>query len=133
MKKNKSLPLISQDNRKEKNVMPLISYIGYAESGEEIEKLVEKCKNDIEEEKMKDVLGRNVVDGDLIIKANKGDRCLNLIIGVVKGSSVWWLDTFWVNKIKHTSINSNAIYLIEHPNEEELEMKNNILSKKSFD
>jgi len=50
MKKNKSLPLISQDNRKEKSMMPLISYIGYAESGEEIKKLVEKYKNDIEEE-----------------------------------------------------------------------------------
>jgi hypothetical protein len=95
---------------------------------------------------MKDVLGRNVVDGDLIIKAN-GDRYsnsirLNLIIGIVKGSSVWWLDTFWDNNknkhvpidgIKHAPINSNAIYLIEYPNEEELEMKNNILSKKSFD
>jgi hypothetical protein len=39
MKKNKSLSLISQDNRKEKNAMPLISYIGYAESGEEVKNL----------------------------------------------------------------------------------------------
>lgn len=73
---------------------------------------------------MKDILGRELKDGDLCIGMAIGRNSSGMHIGVFQGSSVVKLSNN--EKYLHKSCTSNT-YLIENPSEEELVIKNKIL------
>lgn len=72
---------------------------------------------------MKDILGREIKDGDMCIGMAIGGNSRGMHIGVFQGSSVVYLsgDEQYINK----SCTSNT-YLIANPTDEELEIKNKI-------
>lgn len=72
---------------------------------------------------MKDILGRELKDGDLCIGMAIGRNSSGMHIGVFQGSSVVRLSG---SNTLHKSCTINT-YLIENPTEEELVIKNKIL------
>lgn len=72
---------------------------------------------------MKDILGREIKDGDLCIGMAIGRDSRGMHIGVFQGSSVVYLS--YNEKFLHKSCTSNT-YIIENPTEKELEIKNKI-------
>ena len=70
---------------------------------------------------MKDILGREVKDNDLIIGMTISKYSDGMRFGVWNKNKV-----FWENGIKSTV---NNIYLVENPCDKELEIKNKILEK----
>ena len=70
---------------------------------------------------MKDILGRELKDGDLCIGMAIGRNSHGMHIGIFKGSSVVHLSYGGISK----SSTSNT-YLIENPNEQELAIKEEV-------
>lgn len=72
---------------------------------------------------MKDILGRELKDGDLCIGMAIGRNSSGMHIGVFHGSSVVYLG--YKEQSIHKSCTSNT-YLIENPTEKELEIKEKV-------
>lgn len=74
---------------------------------------------------MKDILGREIKDGDMCIGMAIGRNSHGMHIGVFQGSSVVYLSSYSGGSL-NKSCTSNT-YLIENPTDQELEIKEKIL------
>ena len=70
---------------------------------------------------MEDILGRELKDGDLCIGMAIGRHSSGMQIGIIKGKSLVQL---WNDRLSKSSMSN--LYLIEHPVEEELKIKEEI-------
>ena len=86
--------------------------------------MIELYKTD---NRLKDILGRVINDGDLVLKANKDCSGVSLDFGIAKGKSIFWDNG--IGDIRHSSAVYGATYVIENPSEKELIIKNKISNK----
>ena len=79
---------------------------------------------------MKDILGREITDGDLCIGMAIGRDSSGMHLGVFKGSSIRYLSNYLNPVTKSKTLHKSSarnIYLIENPTQRELNIKYEIL------